>query len=98
MKTSIDAIRFLSTQGCAFRGHNETDYSRNHGNFIELIKLLASYDEKVAQMVLDNAPHNAKYTAPAIQKEFLKVIASKVRSKIRDDVGDSKFCIIFDEA
>ncbi|PRQ51924.1 putative HAT dimerization domain, ribonuclease H-like domain-containing protein [Rosa chinensis] len=34
----------------------------------------------------------------AIQKEILQVIASKVRKKIREDVGDSKFCIIVDEA
>lgn len=98
VKTSIDAVLFLSAQGCAFRGHDETNESHNQGNFIELIKLLASYDEKVAQTVLDNAPQNAKYTSPTIQRELLQVIASKVRSKIRDDVGDSKFCIIVDEA
>ncbi|XP_062020773.1 uncharacterized protein LOC133737181 [Rosa rugosa] len=98
VKTSIDAIRFLAVQGCAFRGHDETPESQNQGNFVELIKLLASYNEKVAQTVLENAPKSAKYTSPAIQKEILQVIASKVRKKIREDVGDSKFCIIVDEA
>jgi hypothetical protein len=28
----------------------------------------------------------------------LHVIASKVQGKIREDIGDSKFCIIVDEA
>ncbi|XP_030939955.1 zinc finger MYM-type protein 1-like [Quercus lobata] len=32
------------------------------------------------------------------KKEILHVIASKVRSKIREDIGDSKFCIIVDES
>ncbi|XP_059456615.1 uncharacterized protein LOC132186648 [Corylus avellana] len=40
----------------------------------------------------------AKYTSHTIQKEILHVIASKVRNKIREDIGDSKFCIIVDEA
>ncbi|XP_061360890.1 uncharacterized protein LOC133304843 [Gastrolobium bilobum] len=51
-----------------------------------MIKLLASYNEKVADVFLKNAPLTAKYTSPQIQKE------------IRKDIGDSKFCIIVDEA
>ncbi|KAH1091518.1 hypothetical protein J1N35_018775 [Gossypium stocksii] len=37
---------------------------------------------------------------PLIQeiKEILHIIANKVRHKIREDIGDSKFCIIIDEA
>jgi hypothetical protein len=85
-------------QGCAFRGHDETPDSKNRGNFLEMIKLLASYNDKVANVVLENAPKSAKYTSHTIQKEILQVIASKVRNKIREDIGDSKFCIIVDEA
>ncbi|XP_050258875.1 uncharacterized protein LOC126703853 [Quercus robur] len=63
-----------------------------------MIRILASYNDKVAQFVLENAHKSAKYTSPTIQKEILHVIASKVRSKIREDIGDSKFCIIVDES
>ena len=63
-----------------------------------MIRILASYNDKVAQVVLENAPKFAKYISPTIQKEILRVIASKVRSKIREDIGDSKFCIIVDES
>ena len=63
-----------------------------------MIRILASYNDKVAQVVLENAPKSAKYTSPTIQKEILHVIASKVQSKIREDIGDSKFCIIVDES
>ncbi|XP_061360340.1 uncharacterized protein LOC133304340 [Gastrolobium bilobum] len=83
---------------CSFRGHDETIDSRNRGNFIEMIKLLASYNEKVADVVLKNAPLTAKYTSPQIQKEILYVLENKVRKQIRKDIGDSKFCIIVDEA
>jgi hypothetical protein len=63
-----------------------------------MIKILASYNEKVATVVLENAHKSAKYTSHRIQKEILQVMASKVRDKIREDIGDSKFCIIVDEA
>nr|XP_023895481.1 uncharacterized protein LOC112007377 [Quercus suber] len=53
---------------------------------------------EVEQFVLETAPKSAKYTSPTIQKEVLHVIASKVQSKIREDIGDSKFCIIVDES
>ncbi|XP_061347234.1 uncharacterized protein LOC133292798 [Gastrolobium bilobum] len=98
VKTSIDVAHWLTFQGCAFRGHDETINSRNNGNFIEMIKLLASYNEKVADVVLKNAPLTAKYTSPQIQREILYVLANKVRKQIRKDIGDSKFCIIVDEA
>ena len=96
VKTSIGTVRWLTFQGCPFRGHDETLQSKNRGNFLEMIRILASYSDKVEQVVLENAPKSAKYTSPTIQKEILHVIASKVRSKIREDIGDSKFCIIVD--
>jgi hypothetical protein len=98
VKTSIDVARWLAFQGCLFRGHYETIDSRNRGNFLELIQILASYNERVASVVLENAPKSAKYTSHSIQNEILHVIASKVTDKIREDIGDSKFCIIVDEA
>jgi len=97
VKTSIDVVQWLTFQGYAFRGHDETIDSKNRDNFIEMIKILASYNEKVATVVLKNAPKSAKYTSHRIQKEILQVMASKVRDKIREDIGDSKFCIIVDK-
>ncbi|XP_059671069.1 uncharacterized protein LOC132316609 [Cornus florida] len=98
LKTSVDAVRWLTFQACAFRGHDECPESRNRGNFIEMVKILATYNDDVAKLVLENAPKNAKYTSPQIQKEILHVLARKVRSKIREDIGDTKFCILVDEA
>ncbi|KAH9741125.1 TTF-type domain-containing protein [Citrus sinensis] len=72
--------------------------SLNRGNFIELIKLLATMNEEINKVVLANAPKNAQYIAPKIQKELLNIISNKVRHKIREEVGDAKFCIIVDEA
>jgi hypothetical protein len=43
-----------------------------------MIKILASYNEKIATVVLENAPTSAKYTSHRIRKEILQVMASKV--------------------
>ncbi|XP_058755986.1 uncharacterized protein LOC131629208 [Vicia villosa] len=98
LKTSIDSVRWLTFQSCAFRGHDESKESLNQGNFLQLIKLLACYNDEVAKVVLENAPSNSKYTSHHIQKEILHILSSRVKKHIREEIGDSKFCILVDEA
>ncbi|KAK1387674.1 TTF-type domain-containing protein [Heracleum sosnowskyi] len=98
LKTSIDAIKWLTFQACAFRGHDESCNSKNQGNFLEMLKLLASYNPQVEEIILDKAPKNAKYTSPKIQKELLHVFARKVQDLIRDEIDDAKYCLIVDES
>ncbi|XP_071714805.1 uncharacterized protein [Rutidosis leptorrhynchoides] len=98
LKASVDVVPWLTFQACAFRGHDETVDSKNRGNFIELLKLLASYDDEVSKVVLQNAPYNSRYTSSDIQKEILSFIGNKVRKHIRNEVGNSYFCIMVDEA
>ncbi|KAL9685706.1 hypothetical protein QQ045_023157 [Rhodiola kirilowii] len=97
LKTSIEAATWLAYQSCAFRGHDESDTSKNCGNFMELLRYSASLNSDVAK-VLDNAPRNASYTSPKIQKQILQVLAMKVKKYIREEIGCAKFCIIVDEA
>ncbi|XP_020982421.1 uncharacterized protein LOC107458849 [Arachis duranensis] len=86
LKTSIDAIRWLAFQACAFRGDDESPGSLNRGNFIELIKLLASCNQNVNNVVLENAPENAQYISPGVQKDILHIFARKVRATIREEI------------
>ncbi|XP_058775953.1 uncharacterized protein LOC131650249 [Vicia villosa] len=88
----------LNQDVCAFRGHDESTTSSNQGNFLELIKLLACCNDEVAKVVLENAPCNSEYTSHIIQKEILHILSSRVKKYIRKEIGDSKFCIIVDEA
>ncbi|XP_050255247.1 uncharacterized protein LOC126701170 [Quercus robur] len=97
LKTSIECARWLAFQACAFRGHDESLDSKNRGNFIELIKFTSTFNDKVASVVLENAPGNAKYTSPTIQNEILHILTSDVRNAIREEIGDAKFCILVDE-
>ena len=48
----------------------------------------------VASVVLENAPGNAKYTSPTIQKEILHILASNVRNAIREEIGDANFAFL----
>ncbi|XP_074592442.1 uncharacterized protein LOC141848299 [Curcuma longa] len=97
LKVSVAAVRWLTFQGYAFRGHNESIQSRNRGNFLQLVKLLAEFNPKVEKVVMKNALGNSKYTSPDIQKEILSIYAVAVRKHIRDEIGDFKFSIIVDE-
>nr|GMD86875.1 zinc finger MYM-type protein 1-like [Ipomoea batatas] len=63
----------------------------------ELLSIVASFNDEVTK-VLDKAPRNASYTSPTIQNQILQVLATKVKSAIREEIGDAKFCIIIDEA
>ena len=63
-----------------------------------MIKFTSTFNNKVASVVLENAPRNAKYTSPTIQKEILHILTSNVRNAICEEIGDAKFCILVDEA
>lgn len=94
----VDFIRWLTFQACAYRGHDESLGSSNQGNFLHLVRFLASYSKEVNAVVLENAPRNAKYTSHTVQLEILTLLSSRVKEKIRDEIGTSKFCIMVDEA
>jgi hypothetical protein len=93
----FDIIRWLTFQACPLRGHDESSDSINQGNFLELVKLLASYNKDVNAVVLENAPENSKYTSLEVHIELLSIYARKVQQSIREEIGNSKFCIMVDE-
>ncbi|CAN1286332.1 Zinc finger MYM-type protein 1 [Linum perenne] len=95
---TISVLQTLAVQGSSFRGHDESESSLNRGNLIEWLEHLAEWREDVKSVVLKNAPGNAKYTSPLIQKELLAIMANRVRCAIREEVGDASFSMLVDEA
>ncbi|KAI3445151.1 hypothetical protein Pfo_001816 [Paulownia fortunei] len=89
---------YVDFEGIAFRTHNECLDSHNRGNFLEIMKHTASYNDKVRSIVLENAPQNASYISPQIQKEILSLYASRIQRFIREEIGDVKYCLIVDES
>ena len=65
LKTIMRLTYFLSRQGLAFRGHNESINSHNRGNFLELLSLFSEYDTELKQHLLKNA--TASYTSATSQ-------------------------------
>lgn len=86
----IDAVLYLSRQGLPFRGDNESDDSNNRGNFLELIDLIGSIDEKF-QLQSDKMPDNSKYTSAEIQNELLNIAASQIRQRICEEANEACF-------
>ncbi|XP_028073248.1 uncharacterized protein LOC114275408 [Camellia sinensis] len=88
VKATIETIRVLALQGLGFRGHDESSISLNQGNLIELLKFKARGNDALESIILKNAPQNAKYTSPKIQKEILYILANRVRNMIFDEVAE----------
>ncbi|XP_059453923.1 uncharacterized protein LOC132184317 [Corylus avellana] len=53
LKASIDIVRVLPFQGIAFRGRDESVGSKNRENFLEILDLTVSYNEKIAEAIHD---------------------------------------------
>ncbi|PRQ39107.1 hypothetical protein RchiOBHm_Chr4g0421421 [Rosa chinensis] len=96
LNSTIESVRLLANQGCAFRGYNESANSSNGGNFNAVLQAFGRVNIEVHK-VLHNAPGNAKYISPIIQRQILNILGNKVRTKIREEVGDAKFCILVGE-
>ena len=62
LKASINCIKWLTFQACAYRGHDESPSSKNRGSFIEMLKFLRSYNDNVQKIILENAQRATKYT------------------------------------
>lgn len=73
----LKAALYLSKQGLAFRGHNESEFSKNKGNFIEILEMFASDDIKLRLQA-----RYGHYTSPAYQNDFISIIATLTRQNI----------------
>ncbi|XP_075515578.1 uncharacterized protein LOC142550224 [Primulina tabacum] len=81
LAATIECVHWLSLQACRLRGHDESSYSQNRDNFIEILKLLEKLNASIGDVILDKVPENARYTSPEVQKEILHIIAKDVSNK-----------------
>ncbi|XP_073045949.1 uncharacterized protein [Primulina eburnea] len=71
LAATIESVCWLNLQACGLKGHDESSYSQNRGNFIEMLKLLGKWNASIGDVILDKAPGNARYTSPKVPKEIL---------------------------
>ncbi|XP_062208934.1 uncharacterized protein LOC133910615 [Phragmites australis] len=95
---SLRCIRFLLRQGLAFRGHDESEDSKNKGNFLELLNFLANNFQEVNKVVLKNAPKKNKMIDHKIQKDLISSCAKETTKLIMEDLGNEHFSILADES
>ncbi|XP_073355252.1 uncharacterized protein [Aegilops tauschii subsp. strangulata] len=93
-----DALMNQVHQGLAFRGHGETEESKNKGNFRELVKTLANQNDDIQKVVLENAPQNCKWVCGDIQKEIANYFAKVTLNSIIEEIGGDVFSLLIDEA
>ncbi len=87
LNASIDCIRFLLRQGLAFRGHDESETSKNQGNFLELLHFLADHNESINRVALKNAQNNERLTTHEIQSDIINSAATETTNVIASDLG-----------
>ncbi|KAJ8759156.1 hypothetical protein K2173_004163 [Erythroxylum novogranatense] len=97
LNASIRCLRYLLIQGLPFRGNDESENSTNQGNFLELLKFIASNNEEIRNVVLGNAPENLKITSPDIQRDIINAAAFETTMAIILDMSDDLFSILVDE-
>ncbi|XP_070668949.1 uncharacterized protein [Malus domestica] len=98
LNASIKCTKFLLRQSLAFRSHDESATSSNRGNYLELLRFLTNNDDKVREVVMENAPGNLKLLAHSIQKEIVNSCALETLDAIMDGLKDRFFSILVDEA
>ncbi|XP_073016513.1 uncharacterized protein [Primulina eburnea] len=97
LKVGIHVVRLLALQGVPFKGHDESSNSSNRGNFLEFLDVVALYNDELSDAI-HKAPKNDKYTCDDIQKQILHMFLVRVKNLIREEIADSKYCIVIDEA
>jgi len=73
----LKAALYLSKHGLAFRGHIESELSKNKGNFIEILEMFASDEIKLWLQA-----RYGHYTSPVYHNDFIKIIATLTRQLI----------------
>ena len=91
LKHHVDAAIFLSAQGLAFRGHDESTVSSNRGNFIELLDLLGNYSNDFKAFLNEK---RATYTSHGPKNELIECLYHEVRDKIQRRVEKSRFLAV----
>lgn len=88
----INVTLTLATSNLSFRGHRETEFSKNKGNFLSIITLISKYDpilEKLLSMPAGKG--TANYLSNTIQNEIITLLANTILEQIILSINQSPF-------
>ncbi|XP_053119697.1 52 kDa repressor of the inhibitor of the protein kinase-like [Hemicordylus capensis] len=93
----LSCIKYLATQNLALRGHRESIHldkdDTNVGNFLCLVKLLATHDPVMREHLayVESHPGSPSYLSPAVQNEFIHLMASTVRKSLLRGICKARY-------
>ncbi|WJX54128.1 hypothetical protein P8452_40048 [Trifolium repens] len=96
LKTLIDIVRFLTFRDVAFIDLRETSEERYRNAFLSMVEFTKKCDDEFAEAALENASYISNRASFEFQKVVLRIVSRKVKNRTREEIGDSKFCIVVD--
>ena len=98
LKTICKIVILCARQDIGLRGHREGECSNNQGNFLEILKLVASQDGDLKRR-LEKCPGNATYISKTTQNDLLIAASDVIKEQISSSINRSGFfSVIADEA
>ncbi|XP_032882331.1 uncharacterized protein LOC116976613 [Amblyraja radiata] len=92
LKKLICATCFLIRQELAFRDDNENKESLNRGNYIELLKYTAKFDEKLAHNLQSSSIFFG--ISNKIQNDLIEAVGTVVENNIKEEIAKAPFIAI----
>ena len=100
LQSVVAVTKFISKQNLSFHGHREDSNSRNQGNFLETLKLLAKYSTVIKEHISGTKLSEkgmTSYLSPTIQNELIALFGKKVKDLILEEIKTAKyFSILLD--
>ena len=90
VETIFDVVRHLAKQNSSFRGHDETDDSKNKGNFLEELEFLSKYHTPLRKW-MDTHPENVSYFSHVSQNEMISILSNLIADVICSEVRTAKY-------
>ena len=87
-------VKLCAAQNLPLHGHRESlDQSRNPGNFLAVLKLLARYDAVAARHLdyADSNPKSVSYLSHDTQNEFITLLGNAVRQHLIQEILQAKY-------
>lgn len=89
MERFVDVVRFLADQELGFRGHDETELSRNKGKYKELISLISKYDEPLREHL--ESSFLFRGDSKTIHNDIIDSLAHCVLATIKTELSAAPF-------
>lgn len=92
-KRLVSIILFLAEHNLAFRGSSSKLFTKNNGNFLGLVQLLAKFDFILASHLekITSGEQHVHMLSPRIQNELITLLADKVKKFIVDKIQEAKY-------